>query len=115
MSQITPAGVVDRAQADSISGDATGCTSRNGGTRPPWARTSSARHASSSKVSSGGGPSSTVTTQSPQANPRTTQVSQSILVVMSRILTGTTDSPYVPTSHRLHSDPLEAEVAARRL
>ncbi len=35
-------------------------------------------------VSSGGGPSSTVTTQSWQARPRTTQVSQSIRVVMSQ-------------------------------
>ena len=78
--------------ADSISGGATGCTRRNGGTRPPRERTSIARHASSSKVSSGGGPSSTVTTQSPHANPLTTQVSQSILVVMARTLTGSTDS-----------------------
>ena len=40
----------------------------------------------------GGGPSSTVTTQSWQARPRTTQVSQSMRVVMQRTLTGGTDN-----------------------
>jgi phosphoglycerol transferase MdoB-like AlkP superfamily enzyme len=43
-------------------------------------------------VSSGGGPRSTVTTQSWQASPRTTQVSQSIRVVMRNTVTATTDS-----------------------
>ena len=48
---------------------------------------------SSSSISSGGGPSSTVTTQSWHARPRTTQVSQSILVVMPVTQAGTADSP----------------------
>ena len=39
----------------------------------------------------GGGPSSTVTTQSWHASPRTTQVSQSILVVMPVTLAAATD------------------------
>jgi hypothetical protein len=46
-------------------------------------------------VSSGGGPSSTVTTQSWQCSPRTTQVSQSIRVVMDRTVTGATDNGLV--------------------
>src|SRR4051794_27496830 len=82
----------ERAHADSTSGPATGCTSRRGGTRPPSASTSRARRSSSSMVSSGGGPRRTVTTQSWQASPRTTQVSQSIRVVMVRTVAGTTDS-----------------------
>ena len=51
---------------------------------------SRARRSSSSKVSSGGGPSRTVTTQSWHANPRTTQVSQSILCHV----------PDAPSDHR---------------
>ena len=74
-----------------MTGPLTGSTSRRGGTRPPEARTSRAAISSSSMVSSGGGPRSTVTTQSWQCSPRTTQVSQSILVVMSRTVTGATD------------------------
>ena len=73
-----------------------GVTSRSGGTRPPAASVSRARHSSSARVSSGGGPSSTVTTQSWQASPRTRQVSQSILVVMplhAHRAPPTTDAP----------------------
>src|SRR3712207_1447938 len=66
---------------------------RNAGTRPLPARTSSARRSSSSIVSSGGGPRSTVTTQSWQARPRTTQLSQSILVVMRTAVPAAADSP----------------------
>ena len=59
----------------------------------PSASRSRACRSSSSRVSSGGGPRSTVTTQSWHKSPRTTQESQSIHVVMSRRLAGTTDSP----------------------
>jgi hypothetical protein len=51
-------------------------TSRNLGASPTLASTSSAARSSSSKVS--GTPSSTLTTQSRQAAPRTAQSSQSI-------------------------------------
>ena len=70
--------------ADSTEGPSTGSTRRSGGTSPPSASAVRARISSSSIVSSGGGPSSTVTTQSWQWSPRTTQVSQSILVAMEQ-------------------------------
>src|SRR4051794_20689683 len=75
-----------------MAGGSTGVTSLSGGTRPPAASVSRARHSSSASVSSGGGPSSTVTTQSWQASPRTRQVSQSILVVMPLTLPEPTDN-----------------------
>jgi hypothetical protein len=94
------------AHADSTSGAEVGSTSRSGGTNPPAARTSSARRSSSSNVSSGGGPSSTVTTQSWHASPRTTHVSQSILVVMGRpsqppptVILGIACGAEIPASH----------------
>src|SRR5690242_11904035 len=71
------------AQADSTSGPVIGVTMRSGGTSPESASTASACSSSVSRLSSGGGPSSTVTTQSWQASPRTRQVSQSMRTLMS--------------------------------
>src|SRR5690606_34857057 len=67
-----------RLQAISASGPATAVTSRSGGTRPDPASTSRAACSSASKPAAGGGPSSTLTTQSEQAGPRTRQLSQSM-------------------------------------
>lgn len=95
--------------ADSITGAATDLTIRNGGTSPPPASALKARVWSSSKISSSGGPSSTVTTQSWQPGPRTTQVSQSIRVVMDRTMALATD-----TASRAGS-PLRAGCRCRHL
>lgn len=75
-----------------MTGDATDRTIRNGGTSPPPAKALNALVWSSSKISSSGGPSSTVTTQLWQSGPRTTQVSQSIRVVMDRTVALATDT-----------------------
>lgn len=70
-----------RAQLASVVIDVMGVTKRRGGTSPSRARTAIADTSASSKeMPSGGPPSSTVTTQSPQAAAlRTMQESQSIV------------------------------------